>query len=96
MIVCAGEEVITNHVVNALPESPSVKFVVSVGPYVPEGFHDFHKEWEQAPAFVRPGHPNSNDDISLLYFTSGTTGNPKMVAHDFTYPLTYRDRSILA
>ena len=22
-----------------------------------------------------------------MYFTSGTTGNPKMVAHDFTYPL---------
>ena len=22
-----------------------------------------------------------------MYFTSGTTGEPKMVAHDFTYPL---------
>lgn len=29
----------------------------------------------------------SNDDISLMYFTSGTTGEPKMVAHSFTYPL---------
>ena len=24
---------------------------------------------------------------SPWYFTSGTTGEPKMVAHDFTYPL---------
>ena len=32
---------------------------------------------------------NTNDDISLMYFTSGTTGNPKMVAHDFTYPLAH-------
>ena len=30
---------------------------------------------------------NANDDIMMMYFTSGTTGEPKMVAHDFTYPL---------
>ena len=28
-----------------------------------------------------------NNDIMLLYFTSGTTGMPKMVSHDFIYPL---------
>jgi acetyl-CoA synthetase len=36
-------------------------------------------------AFVRPAQ--ENPDIMLLYFTSGTTGMPKMVRHDFTYPL---------
>ncbi len=30
---------------------------------------------------------SENDDIMLLYFTSGTTGMPKMVAHSYTYPL---------
>ena len=87
MIVCAGEEVITTHIQDAMPQSPTIKALVSVGPYVPEGFHDFHKEWEKVPPFQLPAHPNSNDDISLLYFTSGTSGEPKMVAHDFTYPL---------
>ena len=87
MIVCAGEEVITQHIIDSLPDSPSIKSVVSVGPEIPEGFEDFHKGLENAAPFVRPEHPNSNDDISLMYFTSGTTGNPKMVAHDFTYPL---------
>jgi acetyl-CoA synthetase len=86
-IVCAGEDVIVEHIKKALPASPSVKIVISVGPNVPEGFHDFHQEWKKAPAFVKPEHVNTNDDIMLMYFTSGTSGEPKMVAHDFTYAL---------
>ena len=87
MIVVAGEEVITKHVIDAMPDSPTVEKLVSIGPDMPEGFLDFHKGIESAVPFVRPEHPNTNDDISLMYFTSGTTGEPKMVAHDFTYPL---------
>lgn len=87
MIVCAGEEIITKHIIDALPESPSVEQLVSIGPDIPEGFKDFHKGLEAAPAFIKPEHPNCNEDTSLMYFTSGTTGEPKMVAHDFTYPL---------
>lgn len=87
MIVAAGEEVITKHILDAMPESPSVEKLVSVGPEYPEGFEDFHKGIENAAPFVRPEHVNTNDDIMLMYFTSGTTGEPKMVAHDFTYPL---------
>jgi len=86
-IVCAGESVITDHITAALTESPSVEKLVSVGPEIPEGYEDFHKGINNAKPFVRPEHVNSNDDISLMYFTSGTTGEPKMVAHDFTYPL---------
>jgi acetyl-CoA synthetase len=37
--------------------------------------------------FQKPQNVNSNKDIMLLYFTSGTTGMPKMVSHDFSYPL---------
>ena len=87
MIVCAGEEVITKHILDAMPESPTVNHLVSIGPDMPEGFKDFQEGMKQAAPFVRPEHPNTNDDISLMYFTSGTTGEPKMVAHDFTYPL---------
>ena len=86
-IVAAGESVITDHITAALPECPSVQAVVSVGPEYPEGFSHFQEGIEAAPAFVRPVSVNTNDDVMLMYFTSGTTGEPKMVAHDFTYPL---------
>lgn len=87
MIVAAGETVITDHILAAMPESPSVEKLISVGPEYPQGFEDFHKGIESAAPFVRPEHVNTNGDIMLMYFTSGTTGEPKMVAHDFTYPL---------
>ncbi len=87
MIVCAGEEEICKHEKDALTESPTIQTLVSVGPLVDEGFLDFHQGIKEAKEFVRPEQVNTNDDISLMYFTSGTTGNPKMVAHDFTYPL---------
>ena len=87
MIVAAGEEVILKHISDAMPECPSLEHVVSVGPECPEGFLDFHKGMDGAAPFIRPEQANTNDDIMLMYFTSGTTGEPKMVAHDFTYPL---------
>ena len=31
--------------------------------------------------------PNRSTDTMLMYFTSGTAGDPKMVLHDFAYPL---------
>lgn len=86
-IVCVGEEYVLTQVSEAMPESPTVETLISVGPEVPAGFHDWHAEWEDVPAFVRPEHVNSNGDTMLMYFTSGTSGEPKMVAHDFLYAL---------
>lgn len=59
---------------------------------LPAGWEDFSSGTAAAPAFVTPVGDerkkiNKNDDIMLAYFTSGTTSHPKLVAHDFTYPL---------
>ena len=49
---------------------------------------DFAALSVKAPSsFERPASVNVNSDIMLLYFTSGTTGMPKMVRHDWVYPL---------
>lgn len=86
-IVCAGEKYVLEQVSMSRDESPTLETLVSIGPDVPAGFHDWHKEWDCVPAFVRPEDVNCNDDTMLMYFTSGTSGKPKMVAHDFLYAL---------
>ena len=86
-IICVGEEYVLQQVAAALPDSPTVDVLVSIGPLVPEGFHDWHAEIGQAPPFTRPKHVNTNSDTMLMYFTSGTSGEPKMVAHDYLYAL---------
>jgi len=56
------------------------------------GWINFTEELEKSPAeFTRPTgeETTQNNDISLMYFSSGTTGFPKMVKHDFTYPLAH-------
>jgi len=52
------------------------------------GWVDFKSLMEKAETdFKKPAVVNTNGDIMLLYFTSGTTGMPKMVQHNFAYPL---------
>lgn len=86
-IVCVGEDYVLTQVGASKKDSPTLKTLISIGPSVPDGFHDWHKEWLDAPAFVRPEHANNNSDTMLIYFTSGTSGEPKMVAHDYLYAL---------
>lgn len=92
-IICANDEYVTTQVAEAMAASPTVKVLVAVnsmaqaGHAVPEGFHDWHEEWPKAPRFVRPEFVNENGDTMLMYFTSGTSGEPKMVAHDHLYAL---------
>lgn len=86
-IVAAGDSEVLTHVDEAMPHCPSVEVRISSGPEVPEGWHDMNLGIESAPVFTRPDRVNTNDDVMLLYFSSGTTGEPKMVAHTFTYPL---------
>jgi acetyl-CoA synthetase len=84
-IVCAKDDYIISQIKLAMPESPTVKQYITLGDE--EGFHNWTKEWQQAPKFVKPAFVNENDDTMLMYFTSGTSGEPKMVAHDYLYAM---------
>ncbi|MDH6309629.1 acetyl-CoA synthetase [Dysgonomonas sp. PFB1-18] len=86
-IVSVNDEIVIQHVNDAMAESPSVKYRIMCGDVTPEGWLNFDQGIKDANPFTRPQHVNNNNDISLLYFTSGTTGEPKMVIHNFAYPL---------
>ena len=92
-IICVNDEYVTTQVTEAMAESPTVEVLVAVnsleqkGCPVADGFHDWFAEWENVPTFVRPENVNVNEDTMLMYFTSGTSGEPKMVAHDHLYAL---------
>ncbi len=89
MIVCVPDPLVIQHVEESETRSPTLKHKALIDKDS-EGWLNFTRGMEESPeVFPRPAGDEAadNNDIMLLYFTSGTTGMPKMVTHDFTYPL---------
>lgn len=86
-IVSTDDDVVLKHVDEAMPESPTIEHRIVVGNQTPQGWLNFDESLVKSKPFQRPALVNTNEDIMLLYFTSGTTGQPKMVTHNFIYPL---------
>jgi acetyl-CoA synthetase len=89
MIVCVPDQEVIQHIEEAESKSPSLKVKMIIGENR-EGWLNFSEGMDQSSEkFTRPtgDQATSNSDKMLLYFTSGTTGMPKMVNHDFIYPL---------
>ncbi|SES85732.1 acetyl-CoA synthetase [Methanococcoides vulcani] len=90
MVVSADDEGLMGYIDEAHKGYEDVLLHKAVLNVEKEGWINFKKELEEASEnFTRPegDEETNNDDISLLYFSSGTTGLPKMVQHDFAYPL---------
>ena len=87
-IVSVNEDSVVANIDDSEEDSPTFKHKILVNGQK-KGWFDFKKEIEKSSdIFTRPKEITtiSDKDISLLYFTSGTTGMPKMVAHNFDYP----------
>lgn len=84
LLFATEEEDVAEHISLALPDCKNLKGVLSVNG---AHFDNLDEKLENAPAeFSFDARPNPRD-LMLVYFTSGTTGMPKMVMHDFLYPL---------
>ena len=90
IVVTYDEPALQKEVDKAKSKCPSVEKLVTVGQTARQNWISFYDDYEIFPAkFERPEGEAAthNDDIMIVYFTSGTSSNPKMVAHTFTYPL---------
>jgi len=85
-IITCGDADILNNVNEAHAEFPALQHRISIGPNVPEGWEDFNAGVAAAPEYDG-GKVTKSTDYLLMYFTSGTSGEPKMAIHDHTYPI---------
>ncbi len=90
LVVTVDTEELVSDVRIAMAKSPTVSHHLVVGETIPEDAIDFRRALQDAsPDWERPtgdDQPGLHDTM-LLYFSSGTSGMPKMVVHDYTYPL---------
>ena len=89
MVITVDDDIVQNSVDEAVLESPTLKTKITLNGKR-DGWHTFHDEY--AGFSEEFNRPTGNDGVTtkdkmLIYFTSGTTGMPKMVLHNFAYPL---------
>ena len=90
MVVTYDDSAVQKEVDKAKSKCDSVEKLVTVGQTARQNWISFYDDYELFQAtFERPtgDAATHNDDIMIVYFTSGTSSNPKMVAHTYTYPL---------
>ncbi|MDR2413013.1 MAG: AMP-binding protein [Rickettsiales bacterium] len=90
-VIAFDDEYIINEIEAALADC-HVSHKLSVAGS-PAGWFDISEFWAgQEKTFERA--PNKNSDPMVIYFTSGTTDMPKMVLHDYTYPLGHINTAV--
>ena len=86
-IVCTADGDVAHQVDLAAENCPTLKTRILVGGER-EGWHDFNAELPlYSDSFPRPEDAACGSDTMLMFFTSGTTGYPKIAAHNHKYPL---------
>ena len=90
-VIC--EDSLTARVEAAKPKCPSLRLLVDIPsaaghPKAPAGWQDYESlKNSGAGEFPRTEDTPCGDDPMVIFFSSGTTGMPKMVLHTHTYPL---------
>ena len=86
-IVCTADGDVASAVDAAAANCPDLELKIMVGGSR-EGWHDFNDEYTMYSSnFARSEDAPCGSDPMLMFFTSGTSGYPKMAAHNYKYPL---------
>lgn len=87
-IVCVDDDYVINQVEAARDEMDSVKSYCLVDNVKRDGWLDFNEELMRcSDEFHKTEASAGGSDLMQIYFTSGTTGMPKMVMHNYWHPL---------
>ncbi len=84
-VVATADGDVANQIELALKNSPTVKTKIIVNGSR-EGWHDFDAELPMFRSKLERVDVGGDDPL-LMYFTSGTTGYPKIAVHSHKYPL---------
>ena len=86
-ILCTADGDVADAVDEAAAKSPNLEYKILVGGKR-EGWHDFNEECPMySSRFARTEDSPCGSDPLLMFFTSGTSGYPKLAAHNHKYPL---------
>ncbi len=86
-IICTADGDTARQVELAEKDSPSLRLKIMAGG-TREGWHSFDEEYPMYRSkYERAPDAPGGDDLMLMFFTSGTTGYPKIAAHTYKYAL---------
>ena len=86
-ILCTADGEVADAVDAAAEKSPMLQHKILVNGKR-EGWHDFNEEYcIFSSHFARGEDAPCGNDPMLMFFTSGTSGYPKLTAHNYKYPL---------
>ncbi len=86
-IVCTADDETPTQVDAAAEASPTLESKILVGGHR-EGWHSFEDEYKLfSRSYKRTENTACGDDPMIMFFTSGTSGYPKMALHSYKYPL---------
>ncbi|MBQ2893698.1 MAG: AMP-binding protein [Oscillospiraceae bacterium] len=86
-ILCTADGIVADAVDEAAAKCPGLKHKILVNGSR-EGWHDFNEEYPIFSShFARAEDAPCGSDPMLMFFTSGTSGYPKLTAHNYKYPL---------
>ena len=86
-IVCTADGNTADAVDEAAANTPNLESKILVGGKR-DGWHDFDEEYTMFSShFARAVDAPCGSDPMLMFFTSGTSGYPKLAAHNYKYPL---------
>lgn len=89
-LLCTGDGTVAEEAEKAAKNCPSlqVKIMVGENPLASLGWHSFDEEMAQcSPLYERKPDAPCGSDPMLMFFTSGTTGYPKIAEHNYKYAL---------